>query len=76
MRLLIFQNSPTRTASTLLVNALYGLIPELYDKKVFFHTMSHAHAECTREGTIEPGSDVNYCKNCIPTDFDNYIENT
>jgi hypothetical protein len=75
MRLLIFQNSPTRTASTLLVNALYGLIPELYDKNVFFHTMSHAHAECTREGTIEPGSDVNYCKNCIPNNFDDYIEN-
>ena len=75
MRLLIFQNSPTRTASTLLVNALYGLIPELYDKNVFFHTMDHVHAECTREGTIKPGSDVNYCKDCIPNNFDNCIEN-
>ena len=75
MKLLIFQNSPTRTASTLLVNALYGLIPELYDKHVFFHTMDHFHAECTREGSIKPGSDFNYCKDCIPSTLNEYDGN-
>ena len=34
MKTLIIQTSPTHTASTLLVNALYGLIPELNDKKI------------------------------------------
>ena len=34
MRLLIIQTSPKHTASTFLINALYGLIPELHDKKV------------------------------------------
>lgn len=34
MTILIIQTSPTHTASTLLVNALYGLIPELNDKKI------------------------------------------
>lgn len=34
MKTLIIQTSPTHTASTLLVNALYGLIPELSDKKI------------------------------------------
>ena len=34
MKKLIIQTSPTHTASTFLVNALYGLIPELNDKKI------------------------------------------
>jgi hypothetical protein len=34
MKLLIIQTSPKHTASTLLVNAIYGLIPELFDKKI------------------------------------------
>lgn len=34
MKTLIIQTSPTHTASTLLVNALYGLIPDLSDKKI------------------------------------------
>jgi hypothetical protein len=34
MKTVIFQSSPYRTASTLLVNALYGLIPSLIDKRV------------------------------------------
>ena len=34
MKLLIIQTSPMHTASTLLSNALYGIIPELFDKKV------------------------------------------
>ena len=34
MRLLIIQTSPMDTASTFLVNAIYGLIPELYEKKI------------------------------------------
>ena len=34
MRLCIFQTSPVHTASTFLVNAIYGLIPELFDKKI------------------------------------------
>jgi len=33
MKLLIIQTSPCHTASTLLVNAIYGLIPELFDKR-------------------------------------------
>lgn len=34
MKKLIIQTSPMHTASTFLVNALYGLIPELNDKKI------------------------------------------
>lgn len=34
MKLLIIQTSPPHTASTLLVNAIHGLIPELYNKKI------------------------------------------
>ena len=34
MKLLIIQTSPEHTASTLLINAIYGLIPELVDKKI------------------------------------------
>ena len=34
MKTLIIQTSPYHTASTLLVNALYGLIPHLSDKKI------------------------------------------
>ena len=34
MKLLIIQTSPMHTASTLLINAIYGLIPDLCDKKI------------------------------------------
>ena len=34
MKTLIIQTSPFHTASTFLVNALYGIIPELFDKKI------------------------------------------
>ena len=34
MKLLIIQTSPCHTASTFLINAIYGLIPELFDKKI------------------------------------------
>jgi hypothetical protein len=34
MKLLIIQTSPYHTASTILINAIYGLIPELFDKKI------------------------------------------
>jgi hypothetical protein len=34
MKLLIIQTSPYHTASTFLVNALYGLIPECCDKRI------------------------------------------
>ena len=34
MKKLIIQTSPYHTASTFLINALYGLIPELTDKKI------------------------------------------
>ena len=37
MKLLIIQTSPPHTASTLLVNSIYGLIPELFDKKIILH---------------------------------------
>lgn len=36
-KILIIQTSPPHTASTLLVNALYGLIDELKDKNIFFN---------------------------------------
>ena len=36
MKTLIIQTSPTHTARTFLVNALYGLIPELSDKKIIY----------------------------------------
>jgi len=35
-KILIFQSSPPHTASTLLVNALYGLFEELQDKFILF----------------------------------------
>jgi hypothetical protein len=38
MKTLIIQTSPCHTASTLLINALYGLIPELTDKKIIMFT--------------------------------------
>lgn len=34
MKTLIIQTSPQHTASTFLVNAIYGMIPELFDKKI------------------------------------------
>jgi hypothetical protein len=34
MKTLIIQTSPKHTASTLLINAIYGLIPELADKRI------------------------------------------
>jgi len=34
MKTLIIQTSPYHTASTFLVNALYGIIPKLFDKKI------------------------------------------
>ena len=34
MKTLIIQTSPYHTASTFLVNAIYGLIPELSNKKI------------------------------------------
>jgi len=34
MKTIIFQTSPKDTASTFLINAIYGLIPELGDKKI------------------------------------------
>jgi len=37
MKTLIIQTSPYRTASTFLVNALYGLIPELNNTKIVGH---------------------------------------
>jgi uncharacterized coiled-coil DUF342 family protein len=36
MKILIIQTSPPHTASTLLVNAVYGLISELSDKKIIY----------------------------------------
>lgn len=34
MKLLVIQTSPEHTASTFLVNSIYGLIPELFDKRI------------------------------------------
>jgi hypothetical protein len=45
MKLLIIQTSPTHTASTLLVNAIYGLIPELHDKKIMFDQLEDSDSE-------------------------------
>lgn len=39
---LIIQSSPKRTASTLLVNAIQGLIPELHDKRIYFAWSAHS----------------------------------
>ena len=36
MKLLIIQTSLPHTASTFLVNAIHGLIPELSDKKIIY----------------------------------------
>ena len=43
MKLLIIQTSPTHTCSTLLVNAIYGLIPELSDKKITFEEFDDSY---------------------------------
>ena len=37
MKTLIIQTSPPHTASTFLVNAIHGLIPELFDKKIIYN---------------------------------------
>ena len=37
---MIIQTSPAHTASTFLVNAIYGLIPELFDKKIIFDELN------------------------------------
>jgi hypothetical protein len=34
MKILIIQTSPFHTASTFLVNAVYGIIPELLEKRI------------------------------------------
>uniref|UniRef100_A0A6C0ERS8 Sulfotransferase domain-containing protein n=1 Tax=viral metagenome TaxID=1070528 RepID=A0A6C0ERS8_9ZZZZ len=34
MKTLIIQTSPLNTASTFLINAIYGIIPELFDKRI------------------------------------------
>lgn len=39
MKTLIIQTSPKHTASTFLVNAIYGMIPELFDKKIIVSWM-------------------------------------
>lgn len=39
MKTIIFQSSPPHTASTVLANTLYGLIPSLKDKPVFFKNL-------------------------------------
>jgi hypothetical protein len=39
-KILIFQVSPPHTASTVLVNALYGIIEDLRDQPVFFYDYS------------------------------------
>jgi hypothetical protein len=36
MKTLIIQTSPPHTASTVLINALHGLIPGFYDKPIFY----------------------------------------
>ena len=40
MKILIIQTSPMHTCSTLLVNSIYGLIPELTDKKIILDSGS------------------------------------
>jgi hypothetical protein len=40
MKTMIIQTSPTHTASTFLVNAIYGLITELFDKKIIFDELN------------------------------------
>jgi hypothetical protein len=45
MKTLIFQTSPPHTGSTVLVNALYGLIPELTSKKII-GTWSENFEQC------------------------------
>lgn len=51
MKLLIIQTSPPNTASTFLVNAIYGLIPELFDKNIFFYDWDH-NFDCHFENII------------------------
>jgi hypothetical protein len=38
-KILIIQTSPAHTASTLLVNAIYGLIPELFNKRIIYNSL-------------------------------------
>ena len=43
MKTLIIQTSPGHTASTFLVNATYGIIPELFNKKIIFNDCDCKH---------------------------------
>ena len=38
MKTFIIQTSPTHTASTLLINAIHGLVPGFFDKQIMFDT--------------------------------------
>ena len=42
MKTLIIQTSPLHTASTFLVNAIYGIIPELFDKRIIFNNINES----------------------------------
>jgi hypothetical protein len=42
MKTLIIQTSPPHTASTFLVNAIYGLIPELSDKSIMYEELDES----------------------------------
>ena len=42
MKTLIIQTSPLHTASTFLVNAIYGIIPELFDKRIIFNNVNES----------------------------------
>lgn len=48
MKTLIIQSSPPKTASTLLVNAIYGLIPELSKKAIIFNNYRFSDEETVR----------------------------
>jgi hypothetical protein len=52
MKTLIIQTSPLHTASTFLVNAIYGIIPELFDKRIIFNEASNSNINESFFGNI------------------------
>jgi len=71
MKLLIIQTSPPNTASTFLVNSIYGLIPELFDKNIFFYDWDH-NFDCSFENIISVKTHVTNIDEFINKYKENY----
>ena len=68
MKTLIIQHSPPHTASTVLVNILYGLISSLKNKPVVFHRFINDNYILNLEN-----NDITVIKTHTVNDFDKFI---